>query len=344
MMLPLNLWPQIDKSFLSSLPKEAPDRRISGSFKYVTFGSLRCCDGSTINVAIAKPIQQRIDNRLPYAERDPIAQINALAQRLFQKEAHLLTRCRDAGIEGIAYPLGFCSYRGKQGQLKHRMVSYRYNQGDLLNVMNQLETYPSRIIKSMQEQLITIVASIARTRCVLRDMKPENCLVDIRNGACTVALCDISSLHILGDLSEIELAGTFLYMPPEYAKFLRYPNSYQNPSERANALSRITQHPVDAWALGAILLGLEHPESAVQLFDFPPEIPDDVILNQRVDWYHQGEIPASSLQQAPEHSMMRVIQGLLQTRPDRRWTAARALEAARCLDPNREIFFRAQAQ
>ena len=112
------------------------------------------------------------------------------------------------------------------------MVLENCSRGTLLRYMSRrtLELYP--VIKLFRQTCMAI-AYMHSQRVLMRDIKPENILLDEQSN---VKLCDFGWSAFEGDADECRLkAGTFEYMSPETLK--KEPQSF----------------PADIWALGVLL-------------------------------------------------------------------------------------------
>ena len=109
--------------------------------------------------------------------------------------------------------------------------------GDLFQIIDDNQTLPEDILKSVAAQLVSALTNLHQHRIIHRDMKPQNVLI-CANGALKV--CDFGFARALSCTTLVltSIKGTPLYMAPELVQEQPY------------------DEKVDVWSLGVILYEL----------------------------------------------------------------------------------------
>ncbi|EAX97236.1 CAMK family protein kinase [Trichomonas vaginalis G3] len=158
--------------------------------------------------------------------------------------------------------------------------------GDLFQVIQDQQTLPESVLKSVAAQLVSALLYLHQQRIIHRDIKPQNVLISLNN---TVKLCDFGFARALSNTTLVlnSIKGTPLYMAPELVQEQQY------------------NEKVDIWSLGAILYELYYgktPFSAKSIYKLI-----QMIVNDQIAWSE----PIS-----PEFKGFLSI--MLQKNPDRR--------------------------
>lgn len=109
--------------------------------------------------------------------------------------------------------------------------------GDLFQVIDDNQTLPEHVLKSVAAQLISSLSHLHSLHIIHRDMKPQNILI-AEHGA--LKICDFGFARALSNTTLVltSIKGTPLYMAPELVQEQPY------------------DEKVDIWALGVILYEL----------------------------------------------------------------------------------------
>ena len=109
--------------------------------------------------------------------------------------------------------------------------------GDLFQVINDEQTLPEEVLRSVAAQLVSALTYLHSMRIIHRDLKPQNVLISA-NG--TLKLCDFGFARALSNTTLVlnSIKGTPLYMAPELVQEQQY------------------NEKVDIWSLGVILYEL----------------------------------------------------------------------------------------
>jgi len=139
--------------------------------------------------------------------------------------------------------------------------------GDLFQIIDDNQTLPEQILKSIALQLVSALAYLHKNRIIHRDMKPQNILIGARG---TVKLCDFGFARALSytTLFLNSIKGTPLYMAPELVQEQHY------------------DEKIDAWSLGVILYELYYGQPPFYTNSIYKLI--QMIVNDDIQW--PGEI------------------------------------------------------
>jgi fused-like protein len=138
--------------------------------------------------------------------------------------------------------------------------------GDLFQVIDDSQTLPEDVLKTLAAQLVSSMAHLHSLKIIHRDMKPQNILI-AEKGA--VKICDFGFARALSQTTLVltSVKGTPLYMAPELVQEQPY------------------DEKVDVWALGVILYELYHGK--------PPFFTNSIyklvqmIVNNPITWPEQ---------------------------------------------------------
>ena len=139
--------------------------------------------------------------------------------------------------------------------------------GDLFQVIDDNQTLPETVLKSVAAQLVSSLSHLHSLHIIHRDMKPQNILI-AEHGA--LKICDFGFARALSNTTLVltSIKGTPLYMAPELVQEQPY------------------DEKVDIWALGVILYEL--------FYGRPPYYTNSIyklvqmIVNSPIPW--PGEI------------------------------------------------------
>ncbi|KAK8894062.1 serine/threonine protein kinase [Tritrichomonas musculus] len=135
--------------------------------------------------------------------------------------------------------------------------------GDLFQIIDDNQTLPEDILKSVAAQLVSALTNLHQHRIIHRDMKPQNVLI-CANGALKV--CDFGFARALScnTLVLTSIKGTPLYMAPELVQEQPY------------------DEKVDVWSLGVILYELYYGKTPFFTNSIYKLI--QMIVNEKITW------------------------------------------------------------
>jgi serine/threonine protein kinase len=204
-----------------------------------------------------------------------------------------------------------CTYDGKDVYLQDCQKGLRllflqpfYNQGDLKKYL--LKSNPNlKTKKNLAHQMLSACTTVNQANVIHRDIKPENFFLNKnKEGKLEVFLADFGEAVEQTDSENKRLSkGTPQYFSPEYA--------------RSKDLEQITNHKLDAWALGVTLFELFSPNKKEPFW-----VPGN---NQRLISSLTQKQVDDECKKLPRE-IQPLIKELLQVDPEKRLSAQEALQ------------------
>lgn len=267
----------------------------------------------------------------PNKKSDSLSQEEVM--KFFQNELNIceaLKYAKDNGIdmEGLLVPRDIVHYtktkEGKEVERTNIMVDWMSN-GDLRDYINKDKIKDSDVLRICYQIAKGLCTFQKVTGCALRDLKPDNVLVD-KNG--NVRISDYGFARSL-QKRDFSSKGSAGYRPPEFIALLEDANNQNNPNYKSQSpkdIQGIDSGAWDAWTLGVVLYMVSRSPSRA----YVPRLFSYQVKGQYKDFLDDVKRHGIRRDQINVSTLNGIIEGLLVVDPNERltvWEALKALEA-----------------